>query len=398
MVEPDEVGVMLRLHRLGWGTKRIAETLGCSRGTVKRYIKAGGWQAYGQPRRSGKLDGLDEWLSATFIQHRGNADVVRQELLRQHGISVSLRTVERVVQPLRQALRAEARATVRFETPPGKQLQIDFGETRTEIGGEQVRVYLFVATLGYSRRCYAQAFRHERQSAWLDGIEGAFHHFGGLPEEILLDNARALVTNHDMATREVTFNARLHAFARYWNVVPKACAPYRARTKGKDERGVGYVKHNAMAGHRFESFAALEAHLTWWMREIADLRDHGTTGEPPIERFLRDEKTVLRPLNGRPPFRQVRELIRRVQADCSIEVDTNAYSVPWRLIGETAQVTIAGGRVLIRHAGKIVADHAESGGRRQRIIEAIHFDGVAGHGTNCRHSATSRAGSDPSSP
>ncbi len=380
MVEPDEVGVMLRLHRLGWGTKRIAETLGCSRGTVKRYIKAGGWQAYGQPRRSGKLDGLDEWLSATFSQHRGNADVVRQELVRQHGISVSLRTVERAVQPLRQALRAEARATVRFETPPGKQLQIDFGETRTEIGGEQVRVYLFVATLGYSRRCYTQAFRHERQSAWLDGIEGALHHFGGLPEEILLDNARALVTNHDMATREVTFNARLHAFARYWNVVPKACAPYRARTKGKDERGVGYVKHNAMAGHRFESFAALEAHLTWWMREIADLRDHGTTGEPPIERFLRDEKTVLRPLNGRPPFRQVRELIRRVQADCSIEVDTNAYSVPWRLIGETAQVTIAGGRVLIRHAGKIVADHAESGGRRQRIIEAIHFDGVAGHG------------------
>jgi transposase len=388
MVEPDEVGVMLRLHRLGWGTKRIAETLGCSRGTVKRYIKAGGWQAYGQPRRAGKLDGLADWLSATFNQHRGNADVVRQELERQHGIVVSLRTVERAVQPLRQALRAEARATVRFETPPGKQLQIDFGEIRSEIGGERVRVYLFVATLGYSRRCYTQAFRHERQSAWLDGIEGAFHHFGGLPEEILLDNARALVTNHDKATREVTFNERLHAFARYWNVVPKACAPYRARTKGKDERGVGYVKNNAMAGHRFSSFAELEAHLTWWMREIADGRDHGTTGEPPIERFVRDEMAALRPLNGRPPFRQLRELIRRVQADCSVEVDTNIYSVPWRLIGETVQVTVAGGRVLVRHAGKIVADHAESGGRRQRIIEAIHFDGVAGHGGLVRKEAT----------
>jgi transposase len=228
---------------------------------------------------------LADWLSATFNQHRGNADVVRQELERQHGIVVSLRTVERAVQPLRQALRAEARATVRFETPPGKQLQIDFGEIRSEIGGERVRVYLFVATLGYSRRCYTQAFRHERQSAWLDGIEGAFHHFGGLPEEILLDNARALVTNHDKATREVTFNERLHAFARYWNVVPKACAPYRARTKGKDERGVGYAKHNAIAGHSFPSWAALEGHLLHWMRAVADVRRHGTTEEAPGERW-----------------------------------------------------------------------------------------------------------------
>jgi transposase len=380
MVEPDDVGVMLALHRRGWGTKRIAESLGCSRGTVKRYIKLGGWAGYGQPRRGKALDGLEDWLSAKFRQHHGNADVVRQELERHHGIRVSLRTVERAVRPLRQVLRAEARATVRFETAPGKQLQIDFGETRTEIGGELVRVYLFVATLGYSRRCYVQAFRHERQSAWLDGIEGAFQHFGGVPEEILLDNARALVTSHDVATREVSFNERLRAFADYWKVVPKACAPYRARTKGKDERGVGYVKRNAMAGHRFASFGALEAHLSWWMREIADQRAHGTTGEPPLARFLRDEAATLRPLNGRPPFRQIRELIRRVQSDCSVEVDTNSYSVPWRLIGETVQVTLAGGRVVIRHAGKIVADHGESGGRRHRIIETLHFEGVVGHG------------------
>ena len=82
-----------------------------------------------------------------------------------------------------------------------------------------------------------------------------------MPEEVLLDNARALVDHHDAATREVRFNERLHAFARYWGVRARACAPYRARTKGKDERGVGYVKRNAIAGRRFESWAALEAHL-----------------------------------------------------------------------------------------------------------------------------------------
>ena len=105
----------------------------------------------------------------------------------------SLRTIERAVAPLRQELQAEARASVRFETPPGQQLQIDFGEMRVPIGGEAVRVHLFVATLGYSRRPFVQAFRHERQSAWFDGLEGAFRHFGGMPQEVLLDNARALV-------------------------------------------------------------------------------------------------------------------------------------------------------------------------------------------------------------
>ena len=377
MREPDEVAAMLRLKALGWGVRRIARELGCSHMTVRRYLAAGGWTAYQKPERPRVLDGLEDWLAERFRQHRGNADVVRQELAREHGLVVSLRTVERAVAPLRRSLQAEARATVRFETPPGRQLQIDFGEMRLVIGGEATRLYLFVATLGYSRRCYVQAFRHERQSAWFDGIEGAFARFDGLPQEVLLDNARALVDHHDAATREVRFNARLQAFAKYWGFKPRACAPYRARTKGKDERGVGYVKRNAIAGHSFPSWAALEAHLVWWMREIADVRIHGTTGEPPIERFRRDEAAALRPLDGRPPFRQVRDLTRRVQSDCCIEVDTNAYSVPWRLIGETVRAVIAGGRVHIEHGGQEVAVHPECGGRRQRLIEPTHFSGMS---------------------
>jgi transposase len=377
MRTPDEVAAMQRLKALGWGIRRIAAEFGCSHTTVRRYLGAGGWLPYRAPRRAKALDGLEGWLAERFCRHRGNADVVRQDLAREHGITVSLRTVERAVAPFRQALQAEARACVRFETPPGRQLQIDFGETRAVIGGESTRLHLFVATLGYSRRNFVCAFRHERQSAWFDGMEAAFRHFGGVPQEVLLDNARALVDRHDVATREVSFNERLHAFARYWGFRPRACAPYRARTKGKDERGVGYVKRNAIAGHRFASWAALEAHLAWWMREIADGRAHGTTGEAPLERFQRDEASRLRALDGRPSFRQIRELVRRVQADCAIELDTNAYSVPWRLIGETVQVVVAGGHVSIRHAGCEVAAHAESSGRCQRVVEPGHFAGIA---------------------
>ena len=107
----------------------------------------------------------EEWLKERFFQHRGNAEVVRQDLLREQSIDMSLRTVERAVAPFRRLLTAEAKATVRFETPPGRQLQIDFGQLRVPIADERVRVFLFVATLGYSRRGYVAAFRHERQSS-----------------------------------------------------------------------------------------------------------------------------------------------------------------------------------------------------------------------------------------
>jgi transposase len=301
---------------------------------------------------------------------------VRQELLAEHGIRVSLRTVERAVADLRRDLLVEARACVRFETPPGRQLQIDFGSTFVPIGGEAVRVYLFVATLGYSRRGFVAAFRHERQSAWLDGLERAFRHFGGVPDEVLLDNAKALVVRHDVLTRAVVFNERLAAFARYWDVRLRACAPYRARTKGKDESGVGYVKKNAIAGRCFASWTALEAHLVWWMREVADVRVHGTTGEPPIERFRREEAAALQPIGGRPPFRQVREVVRRVQADASIDLDTNHYSVPWRLIGAQVRVEVMNSVVCIFHAGIEVARHDERRGRRERAIDAAHLVGI----------------------
>jgi Integrase core domain len=238
-------------------------------------------------------------------------------------------------------------------------------------------VHLFVATLGYSRRLHIRASLRERQADWFEGMEGAFLRFGGVPTEVLFDNPKALVEHHDTVTREVRFNARLHAFARYWGFTPRACAPYRARTKGKDERGVGYVKRNAIAGRRFESWAAFEAHLDRWTREVADQRVHGTTGVAPAERFAQ-EAGVLRPLGARAPFGQLRDLVRKVQADGAIDLDTNSYSVPWRLIGASVQVVVLGGRVIVRHAGEVVADHALCRGRRQRIVERAHLAGVVG--------------------
>src|SRR5262249_48174399 len=217
MLEPEEVSAILRLNELGWGAKRIAREIGISRNTAKDYIAAGGWTPYRQPRRKKALDGQEAWLRERLRRHRGNADVIRQELATEKGIILSLRTVERAVQRYRLELGAEARAKVRFETPPGKQ------ERLVEIGGSKVCAYLFVATLGYSRRHHIRAFRNERQESWFDGLESAFAKFGGVPEEVLLDNARALVVEHDPRTRTVVFNDKLKAFAKHWGFRPLAC-------------------------------------------------------------------------------------------------------------------------------------------------------------------------------
>jgi hypothetical protein len=132
------------------------------------------------------------------------------------------------------------------------------------------------------------------------------------------------------------------------------------------------VKSNAIAGRRFESFAALEAHLEAWTREVADVRAHGTTGEPPRLRFDRDEAHRLRPAAGIPPFMASRDLARKVTADCSVEVDGNAYSVPWRLIGERVTVTVTGAELRVLHAGQEVARHALRAGR----AAPAHFAGI----------------------
>jgi transposase len=375
MQTPEDVAAMVRLHALGWGTKRIARELGVSRTTVKRYVRHGGWKPFKKPERSRALDEHAGWLKEQFLQHGGNAEVVRQELEREKQVAVSLRTVERAVEPYRQELRAEAKKTVRFETRPGRQLQVDFGRCTVTIAGERVATHLCVLTLGYSRRQYVAAWPCERQAQWLESMERAFAHFGGVPEEMLVDNARALVLKHDLQTREVIFHPAFRAFCDHWKVTPRACAPYRARTKGKDERSVGYVKRNGIAGREFESWAALEAHLAWWLRNVADVRVHGTTGERPIDRFER-EALALHPLADRPSFTLRRTLTRRVQSDACVEVDTNHYSVPYRHIGHEVTVDVVNDEVVVSYAGSEIARHRVEGGRRQWIVEPSHLEGV----------------------
>lgn len=383
MHKPEEASDILRLWELGYGTRRIATDLGISRNTVRKYLRDGGWREYRQPKRSCTLDGLDEWLEERMRLHRGNADVVRQELEKEKGVMLSLRTVERAVSPMRTKMEAEGKATIRFETPPGRQLQIDFGQVSgVDIGGERETVHLFVATLGWSRRRFAAPFRSETQTSWFEGIERCFRYFEGIPEEVVIDNARSLVSRHDAVTREVELNGKFRAFADYWGFRPFACAPYRAQTKGKAERSVGYVKGNCIAGRSFTSWDDLEGHIVRWLSEVADVRINDTTGEAPGTRYIRQERNALKPVDGKPPFLQIRELHRKVHSDGMVEIGTNRYSVPWRLAGRLVCCRIAGNEIVISTLPDMteVARHGERKGRRETITGKGHLAGIVRNG------------------
>jgi transposase len=376
MLEP---GVVDRIHELsgqGLGIKRIARTLRISRNSVRRYL-AGATVGFQERPTARRLDSttLREVHDLFGTVAEGNAVVVQQELA-SRGIHVELRTLQRAVAPKRQEQRAEALATVRFETPPGQQIQIDFGEKIVRVAGQPVKVYLMTAVLGYSRRLYCTAFLAQRQDDWLEGLDGAFRHFGGLTEQILCDNASPLVVSHDRQSGQVVWNPGFEAFCRDRGLTAKACRPRRARTKGKIERGVGYVKHNALAGRSFASFEELRRHLARWMVEVADRRIHGTTKEQPSVRFDRDERQALRPLPSRPLATRTRRLKRRVSADCFVDIDTVRYSVPYRHVRETVEVVVKEEEVEIWLRGTCIAKHRRCHEPHTLVRNPTHFEGL----------------------
>jgi hypothetical protein len=258
------------------------------------------------------------------------------------------------IQPKR-VLRS-GRATVRFETEPGKQLQSDWGEVVTEIGGVRCKVYFIVNELGYSRRFHFWCTDSTDAEHTYEGLIRSLEYFGGVTQEVLVDNQKSAVLQASN-TGSPRFNERFVDLAKWYGFTPHACRPYRARTKGKDERMVGYIKQNFFVRYRsFESWEHLNQLAEQWLREEADLRVHGTVKEVVAERFER-EKGSLQPL---PSLRYDTSYweYRQVAWDGYIDVRGNRYSVPAMLVGQRVAVRIGlDGLLRVFQADQLVTSH-----------------------------------------
>jgi len=374
MVQEDRWQEIHRLHRdERQSIAEIARRLDLDRKTIRRCLRQERWAPYQRPARTDTLLAAH----ADFLRERApqvgySAQVLFQEL-RQRGFAGSYPTVKRFVQPLRSAETLAERASVRFETAPGQQSQIDWGSARVQFGHQRVVLHLFVLTLGYSRRHFLEPALNERVPQFLDAHERAFEHFGGHTREHLYDRPRT-VCQPDGAGG-VIWNATFQSFARYWGFEPRLCRPYRARTKGKVESGVKYAKRNFLVGRSFVDLVDVGEQWAEWNATIADCRVHGTVHQRPIDRFA-EERVHLLPRGARPGFRLEARFTRTVATDFLVTLDTNRYSVPFPLIGQTVEVERRDGEVRIFHRGRAVAVHAELPGRHQLQIVPEHGPGA----------------------
>jgi transposase len=300
----QEKRMLLRFYLEQGVTKRaLARQLGISPDTLYRWIANGELDrdVDAEPPRYGprppvptKLDPFKAIIETRLKALPELSGVRLLEEIRAAGYTGGYSQLKQFVRTIRPA---EQEALVRFETPAGHQAQVDFADFKLPWG----KRYALLVVLGYSRLLWIRFFRRKDMQALVAGLEAAFEFFGGVPCELLFDQMKSVINRDErLDGGRLLHNAEFLRFTAHWSFTARACRPYRAKTKGKVERPVSYVRCNFFYGRDFLNDEDLNSQAEGWLRRTANVRIHGTTKERPTERFERDERALLRPLATRP--------------------------------------------------------------------------------------------------
>ena len=239
------------LQAQGLGIRAICRELGISRKAVRRALRTEGVPRYRRPPRPNlKLQPFEAQIRALYFrEHLIGSRIIRE--LRGAGYVGSASAVYLYLRSLR-AVVPSGKATERYETAPGQQGQFDWSPYTVEVGGELTRVLVYGMVLGYSRRKHYTASLDETQPSIFEAVEACLRHFGGAPKELLVDNAKAFVLQANPA--HFRWHPQFLELCGHYRLKPRACRPYRARTKGKVERPFFYLEEQFIKGRRFSSF------------------------------------------------------------------------------------------------------------------------------------------------
>lgn len=373
------------MRKMGQSIKKISRELMISKNTVRKVLRSELYQPYRRENcKPSLLSEFMPFLNERAVQLDFNATTLFREV-KKLGYTGGYTLVKDAVRPLRETHRQLKAATARFETPPGLQAQVDWGSKKVMLAGHLTRIHIFVMVLGFSRAIYVEFTLDEKLPMLIACHEHAFDWFGGIPEEILYDNPRTIV--FERSTANARINPKFEDFCRYYGYTPRLCRPYRARTKGKVESGVKYVKRSFLSGHEFSSLTSANEQVLAWISEVADQRIHGTTHEQPAVRFQREN---LRPHTSRPPYVLQVWQMRRVATDCLVSYASSRYSVPWRYVHQTVELQERGGLISIYHNGVLIAAHSKAESKHQVIMDMEHYRGLSS-----KHDATRKAAPMP---
>src|ERR1700733_10711085 len=364
--------MILDLHRQGLSPTAIARQLGIDRKTVRKYIARGmdppNYRA--QPRRPRRTDDFLPYLRERLAAYPGLSAARLLRELRERGFSGGYTAVKRAVQEIRPE--RERRFEVRFETPPGEQAQVDFARFEVvfadEPGTRRV-VWLFSMVLDYSRLIWARFVVHQDLQSVLRCHIAALEAIGGTLRTILYDRVKTAVIDED-EDRLVVYNRALDDVARHFGFQPRACRPYRAKTKGKVERPFRYIREDFFLGGAFRNLDDLNEQLRHWLDTVANPRVHATTNRVVNEAFA-EERASLKALPAM-PYRAVLRLERRASHEGMVSVGGNLYSVPDTTRRRIFDVQVLADEIHIFEDGVVVAIHAPLEGRGEKRLDPSH--------------------------
>lgn len=353
------------LHKEGHSIKAIARQTGRSRNTVRRVLRQGVPKAFAKPQRASRLDAFKTYVRQRW-EECGLSAVRLVEEIRPMGYTGSVVTLRRYVQTLKPERERLRKLTVRYETPPGKQAQVDWAYAGRfpDPSGHIFPVYIFLMVLGFSRMLYVEFTSSMKLPALLQCHLNAFTFFSGWPLEILYDNMKQI----RLSPSEL--NPLFLDFAHHYGIATKTHRIRRPRTKGKVERMVDYVKDNFLNGRSFTDLADLNTQARHWLDYTANVRIHATTQRRPVDLWPQEKLT---PCSTLAPYQICPQVSRRAGFDSFVRFDKSRYSVPPEYAGQTVCVGRQEQKIIIRSQDLIVAEHVPALKPGSTVADPAHL-------------------------
>ena len=360
------------LKRQGLSVSAIARKAGLDRKTVRKYLDMGlEAPAYGPRRpRPSKLAPYEDYLRERVTRFPELSGKRLQREITGLGYTGGYTAVTDFLRDIRPPVRPAFER--RFETPPGKQAQVDFAEFKVAFEDEPGivrKAWLFSMVLGHSRWQWGRFCSGQDLQTVLRRHCAAFEAIGGTPSEVLYDRMKTAVIGEDAEGR-IIYNSSLVALLGHYGAVPRACRPYRAKTKGKVERPFRYIRQDFFLGRSFRNLDDLNAQFDQWRKEIANLRKHATTDRIVDEAFAQ-EKPALISLPAI-AYNAVLTIERRVSHEGMVSVGGNLYSVPDTTRKRRVEVQNLVGHIRIFEEGILIASHPVLDGKNQRRVDPTH--------------------------
>ncbi len=353
------------LHRQqGLSYREIARRTGHDPRTIKRYAENP--ELIGMPRKcASRPSKLGEYVPLIESWLEDDPDYKASwivDQLRKRGYDGGRTIISDLVRKIKEDNRRIA--YIRFETDPGKQAQVDFGDFKVVYpDGSERTLYKFSMVLGYSRGMYSEFLDRCDMASFLDAHQRALFYLGGVPLEIVYDRMRNVYIRKLLGKAQ--FTQGLMTLANHYGFNPVVAPAYSPWVKGKVERPMDFIREGFWRGYAFIDRETANRDLLTWLSEKAE-RIHGTTREKVSERHER-EKGFLMPLPATQCDVSLR-LYRKVHKDCTISVDGSRYEVPHKLVGKKILVRMKGGILRIFDGDTLVATHTESD-RKGKLVQ-----------------------------